>query len=99
MRPPADTDIVASPLLTPVTNPVELTVAMFVADEVHDPVDVMSCELPSEYLPSAVSCWVVPMGTNTFPGEIVALTNAGAVTLRVAEPLRAEKAAVMVVAP
>ncbi|HYU44715.1 MAG TPA: hypothetical protein VEK84_00895 [Terriglobales bacterium] len=87
------------PLLTPVTKALELTVATFVAAEPQEATEVMSWDLPSEYLPSAVSCWVELIGKNMLPGEIVAFTNAAAVTLRVADPLNVDRVAVMFVVP
>ena len=48
VRPLAETEIAAVPVLTAVTKPVELTVAMFDAEELQDELEVIFCELPSE---------------------------------------------------
>jgi len=48
VRPLAETEIVAMPGLTAVTTPVELTVAMFDAEELQDALAVISREVPSE---------------------------------------------------
>jgi hypothetical protein len=99
VSPLANSEIVVVPLATPVTKPEEPTVAMFVAEEPQEAMDVISCEVPSEYLPSAVNCWLVPTGKNAVPGEIAALTNVGAVTVRVAAPVNVDRVAVIVVVP
>lgn len=49
------------PTATPVTNPVPLTVAKLVLDELHITEFVRVCELPSLNVPIAVNCSLEPM--------------------------------------
>jgi hypothetical protein len=66
--------IVVCPVATEVANPLEpaalLMVATAVSDEPQVTDAVKSCVVPSEYVPVAVNCWVVPMAILGFVGLI-----------------------------
>jgi hypothetical protein len=55
--------------------------------------------LPSENVPVAVNCWVLPRAIEGFGGETVSETNELRPTLRTAEPTITPELAVIAVAP
>jgi hypothetical protein len=84
---PSEAVIVALPLDMPAAEPVVPIVATPVLDDVQWTDEVTSCVLPSEYVPTAVNCWVPP--TNE-PGAVGWITNdirGGGTTLIVVELL------------
>ena len=93
--------IVAAPVATAVTKPVEDTVAVLVLDDDHVTVLVKLVMEPSEYTPVAVSCCVSPAGTFAARGVIVTATSTAGSTVITAVPERAaaESVAVIVAAP
>lgn len=82
-----------------VTRPELLTVADG-DEEVHVAVAVRSCTLPSEYLPVALNCCVVPKGRIGVCGFTAIETREGeGETVRAAVPLTPEAVAVIVDVP
>lgn len=63
--------IVAVPVPVPVSRPLVLTVAIAPDDEVQVTEDVRFCALPSEKIPVAVSCRLVPWAIPGSTGVIV----------------------------
>jgi hypothetical protein len=55
--------------------------------------------LPSEYVPVAVNCWVVPTGTDALAGVTVIETKTGPDTVSEVEELIAPDVAEIVVVP
>jgi hypothetical protein len=88
---PAAMAVVAKPLL--------LTVATNGLDELQVTCVVISWVVPSEKVPVAVSCWVVPPGTLGLAGVIAMEDRVAEVTVRVALPETVPEVAVMVVVP
>ena len=60
--------IVAVPAATPVARPLAFTVTIPVLDELHVTDAVILCDVPSEYVPVAVNCWVTAVGMLRFIG-------------------------------
>ena len=80
--------IVALPVAaTAVTRPEVLTVAIpaFEEDQVTPALSV--CVVPSEYVPVATSCWVVPFGKVRGDGVKLIETSAAGLTVRVVLPV------------
>jgi hypothetical protein len=92
---------VPSPTLvaSPVVAPVVLIVAVMGVSEVHCTVAVMSCVLPSVYVPVAVNCCVVPSGSVGIAGVTAIETRTAGVMLRAVEPLIEPTLAVTLVLP
>lgn len=90
------------PRLTDVANPFDpaalLIVATLVAEELQVTAVVRSCVLPSEKVPVAVNCWVVPRAIFGVSGEIVIVVSMADVTVRSAlfETILPEIAAIVV---
>ena len=59
---PAMALIVAGPTERPVAMPLPFTVAIELLDEIQVTWVVISYVVPSEYVPTAENCWVVPAG-------------------------------------
>ncbi len=78
--------LVASPLLPAVL----LIVATVAVADAHVTVPVMSCVLPSVYVPVAVNCFVVPRGIVGIAGVTAIDTKAAGVTVNVVEPVKPE---------
>jgi hypothetical protein len=93
------TVIVAEPTAWAVTTPVALTVAML--DEAEDQVAelVMFCWVPSLKVAIALSCCVLPFGTERLCGLTAIATRTAGETVRVALPLTDAEAAVIVAEP
>jgi len=95
--------IVVEPVATGVASPFEppalLMLAIVVADELHVTVGVRFCVEPSEYVPVAVNCFVVPSAILGLVGVIAAEDSVAAVTVSVVDPDTAPNAAEMVVEP
>ena len=90
------------PTLSPVASPEESIVATAGTVEVHVTVPVISCVVPSVYLPVALKFWVCPPEvklTVGFVGEIEIDCSGAVCTVRVAVPLTVPELAVMVTAP
>ena len=93
--------IVAAPVATAVTKPVEDTVAVPVLDDDHVTTSVKFAVEPSEYRPVAMSCCVSPAGTLASGGDTVTATNTAGNTVITAVPEMSDEGsvAVIVVAP
>ncbi len=76
-----------------------MIVATPVLEEFHVTVLVRFCVLLSVYVPVAVNCWVLPLGTDGLAGVTAIETNAGAVTVSVVEPFIDPDVAVIVLVP
>jgi hypothetical protein len=69
-------------------------------EELHVTVDVRFCVVPSDNIPVAMNCSVMPMMMVGLDGVTVIATSTGAVTVSIAEfEVTPEKAAVIVVVP
>ena len=92
---------VDAPVATPVTSPDDDTVAAAVSDDDHDTASVKLAVEPSEYTPTALSCWVSPAGTFASGGDTVTANNTFGNTVITAVPDKsaAESVAVIVAAP
>jgi hypothetical protein len=94
---------VAGPTATGVANPFEpaalLMAAMDDADEPQVTAVVRFCVEPSEYVPVAVNCRVVPSAILGLDGVIVRETSVACVTVRVVLPEMPPNVAIMVVDP
>jgi hypothetical protein len=101
--PPNVAVIVVEPTLMAVANPLEpaalLIEATASSDEFQVTCVVRSCVEPSEYLPVAVNCRVVPRAILGLTGSIVIDCRVAGVTVRVVVPEIPSIAAVMVVEP
>ena len=74
--------MVTVPIPVPVTRPVESIVARVMSEEVQlSRGDERTCVLPSEKVPVAVSCGVVPLATEELGGVIVIDLSVAAVTV------------------
>jgi hypothetical protein len=71
--------IVLVPCATPVANPLLLTVATGVAEEIHLAVLVRFCVVPLLYVPVAVNCWVVPAAMEELAGVTAIETSRGVI--------------------
>jgi hypothetical protein len=69
--------IVADPEATPVTSPVELTVAVVASDDDQLAEFVTLSVLPLSYVPVAVICCVLPMATEGVEGATVTVVRVG----------------------
>ena len=90
------------PTLRPVASPVESIVATSCTVEAHVTCDVISCVVPSVYLPVALNCCVTPPEDKLTVGfvGVIEIDCSGAVcTVSVAVPLTVPELAVMVTAP
>ncbi len=94
---PAVTVVV--PSATDVASPVELMVATADLDEAQVTNDDMSCTEPSEKVPMAVNCCVLPRGINDAAGVMVIDVSTAGVTERVADELTESNVALMSVVP
>ena len=101
--PPDVAVIVVVPAATGVANPSEpaalLIVATPVVDELQVTVVVRFCVVPSENVPVAVNCLVVPLATLGLVGVTAMETSVAAVTVRVVDPDMSPDVAVTVVLP
>ena len=84
---------------TAVTRPEVLTVAIAAFEEVQVTPVVSDCVVPSEYLPVATSCWVVPLGKVRGDGLKLMETSTAGFTERVVFALIGPWVAVMMVVP
>jgi hypothetical protein len=95
--------IVVEPTATGVVSPFEpavlLMAATDVADELQVTVVVRFCVDPSEYVPVAVNCWVVPSAMLGLDGVITRDTSVAGVTVSVALADMLPDVAVIVVEP
>jgi hypothetical protein len=91
--------IVEIPTFDVVARPVALIVATVVAKELQVAVGVKSAVVPSLYVPVAVNCCGVPIGTDGFAGVTAIEIGAVAVTVSKVAPLTPPTAAVIVVGP
>jgi hypothetical protein len=95
--------IVVEPVATEVTNPLEpaalLMAAIVVVDDFQVTDVVRFCVEPSEYVPVAVNCLVVPSAMLGFVGVIAMETSVAGVTVSVAVPEILPDVAVIVVEP
>jgi hypothetical protein len=73
--------------VTAVTSAEELSGAPNELFVHHVTEPVMGCVLPSEYVPVAVICCVLPHGMNALAGVTAIDTSTAGVTVNVAEPL------------
>jgi hypothetical protein len=91
--------MVAGPVACEMPNPVDETVATADADELQTTVEVRFCVLPSEYVPVAANCCVVPKGIVLFAGVTAIDSRARGVTARAVPPLTVPLTALIVVLP
>jgi hypothetical protein len=91
--------MVAVPAKTDVARPLLLTVATDVFDEVQVTCMLTSWLVPSEYLPVAINCWVVPAGMLGVAGVTIMEDRVAEVTVRVVLPEIFPEVAVMVALP
>ena len=91
--------MVAVPAETHVARPLLLIVATDVFDEVQVTCMLTSWLVPSEYLPVAINCWVVPAGMLGAAGVTVMEDRVAEVTVRVVLPEILPEVAVMVAVP
>jgi hypothetical protein len=78
--------MVVDPVPTALASPAVLIVATAAAEELHVAVLVRFCVLPSEYVPVAVNCCVLPLVIDAFAGVTAIDTSAGGVTVSVVLP-------------
>ena len=76
-----------------------LIVATAAADDVQCAVLVMSCVVPSENVPVAANCCVVPSGMDGIAGVTAIVDRTAAVTVKVVDPVVAPQVAEIVVLP
>jgi hypothetical protein len=91
--------IVAVPAATPVTSPVELTVAFVVSELAQVTCELRFCVELSANVPVAVSCVVAPVATVGLAGVTAMLFKAEAVTVTTAVLERPPDDAVIVAVP
>lgn len=95
--------IVVVPALNVLANPAVPVVLLIVATlatlELHCPLCVRSCVLPSVYVPVAVNCCIVPRGIVAVGGVSAIDTSVAAVTVSIVVPLTAPEVAVMLAVP
>ncbi len=95
--------IVVEPAATGVATPLEPAALLIVATPVLDELqvtDVVRFRVePSEYVPVAVNCWVVPLATLGLAGVTARETSVAGVTVRVVDPDMLPDPAVIVVEP
>jgi hypothetical protein len=91
--------IVAVPCPVPVASPELFSVATARLVEPQAALEVRSCVVLSVYVPVAVNCWVLPLGTDGFTGVTAIDTNAGGATVRVVVPTMEPEVALMFVLP
>src|SRR6266568_7668759 len=97
---PTVAPIVDVPTPTLVATPELLIVAMAVLPAVQATEVVMSWVLPSEYVPVAVNCSVVPKSIDGSAGATAIAERIGAeVTVRIVEPVILPDVAMMVAVP
>ena len=94
---------VVEPVVVGVANPFDpaalLMVATLVLEELQVAVVVRFWVLPSEYVPVAVNCWVVPRAMLGLVGVTAIDLSVAAVTVRVVDPDIDPDVAVIVVEP
>ncbi len=95
---PEDAVMVVVPRLCELATPAN-TVATAGAEELHAAVAVRILVLPSEYVPVAVNCCVVPSGIEALDGATAMDTKTRGVTVRVVFPVTLGATAEMVVEP
>jgi hypothetical protein len=93
LTPPNVALMVADPEATPVTKPVELTVAMVISDEAQLAESVMVSVLLLLYVPVAVICCVFPIARDGVDGARVTVVKVGPMK----NPLHPERAGVIAV--
>ena len=96
--PPEVAVMVVVPAVRAVANPLLSTVATAVLEELQVTEMVTSWVVPSEKVPVAVNCSVVPPGTLGLAG-VTAMEDNAEVTIRVVPPETAPEEAVMIVVP
>lgn len=100
---PEPTPMVVVPALSVVASPFVPTVLLIVATtatvELHCPLCVRSCVVPSVNVPVAVNCCVVPRATVAVWGVITIDTSVAEVTVSIVEALTAPEAAEMFAVP
>jgi hypothetical protein len=85
--------MVVDPVPTALASPAVLIVATAAAEELHVAVLVRFCVLPSEYVPVAVNCCVLPLVIDAFAGVTAIDTSVAAVTVSVVLPETAPEVA------
>ena len=102
-RPPDVAVIVVDPAATDVAKPLEpaalLMAATLEVDEFQVTAVVRSCVVPSEYVPVALNCRVVPLTMLELVGVIAIDTSVAGVTVNVVNPDTLPDVAVIVVDP
>ena len=96
---PAVALICAVPAPAPVASPDTDTEATPAFDDAHATELVRSTVDPSEYVPVAWNCWVVPLAIDGFAGVMAIDVNAGAPTVRVVLPVIPAVVALIVEVP
>jgi hypothetical protein len=101
LTPLALNPIIVVPVPSPVANPAAPCVSLIVATpatvELHCPVCVKFCVVPSVYVPVAVYCCVIPSGIVAVGGLIAIDSSAAAVTVSNVDPLIVPDVAVAVI--
>ncbi len=91
--------MVAVPAATALARPLLLTFATDVSDELQSTSLVISWRVPSEYVPVAANCSVLPAGTLGLAGVNDTEDKMAEVTVKVVSPEISAEAAVMVAVP
>lgn len=91
--------MVVVPAVTAVASPLLSTVATAVLEELQVTKMATSWVVPSEKVPVAVNCWVVPPGTLGLAGVTTMEDKVAEVTIRVVPPETSPEVAVMIVVP
>ena len=96
---PAIAEIVVEPTCALMASPAALIDAMDVEEDDHNTALLMSSVLPFVYVPVATNCWEVPSAMDDDAGVTAIAVKAGAVTVRLVDPLTVPDVAVIVVVP
>jgi hypothetical protein len=92
--------IVAVPTETPLARPLLSTIATDVSDEIQVTLVVISGVVPSEYVPTAVNCWGIPVPTDMLGlAGVTSMEIRVGVTVRVADPDLIPELAMIVAVP
>jgi hypothetical protein len=78
--------IVVVPIVLPVATPLRVAIDAIPDDELQLTTLLMSCDVPSSNLPSAVNCCCVPTSIEAVAGVTVIESSVALVTVNVADP-------------
>jgi hypothetical protein len=99
VTPPEVTVTVVEPGAIVVADPLLLIEATVVEDELHAAVEVRFCTLPSVNVAVAVNVCVLPTNREAVAGVTTIDATAGAVTVRIVDPVKPPDIAEIVVVP